>query len=288
MSDFVIFTDSGCDVASDILREWGVKYCNLTFVFDDAETQYTTDDISYKEFYDKMRAGHGVKTAAVNKETFAEAFRAELQAGKDILYIGFSSALSATYNAGRLAAEELQPEFPERKIIALDTLCGSAGFGLMVFQAVQKKAAGATMEEIADYVMRNRLNVGHWFTVDDLVYLKRGGRISPAVAFFGSALGIKPILHMDNEGHLVSFSKVRGRKNAILAIADKYGETALDPQNNPVFITHGDCEKDAELLKNLLVERYGAKIGSVAFHGPTTGAHAGPGVLGAFYLAKER
>lgn len=288
MSDFVLFTDSGCDVASDILRDWGVRYCNLSFVFDDAETQYTTDDVTYKEFYQKMRQGRGVKTAAVNKESFVIGFRKELEAGRDILYIGFSSALSATYNAGRLAAEELRGEFPDRKIITVDTLCGSAGHGLLVYLAVEKKKNGAGMEEIADFLMENRLSVGHWFTVDDLVYLKRGGRISPAVAFFGSALGIKPILHMDDEGHLVSFSKVRGRRNAILALVEKYGETALDPTENPVFITHGDCEKEGELLRDLLVSRYGAKVGSFAYHGPTTGAHAGPGVLGLFYLAKHR
>ena len=288
MNPYVIFTDSGCDILPALLTKWGVRYCNLTFKVDNSEKEYTFEDISHKEFYDRMREGHLVKTAAVNSEAFREAFEEELSRGNDVLYLGLSGGLSSTCKVGQMVAESLKEKYPARKILAVDTLSASAGLGLLIWMTVQKKEKGATIEEAAEFAAETRGKIAHWFTVDDLIYLKRGGRISSAMNFFGSALGIKPILHASDEGKAESVSKVRGRKNAMIALANKYGETAVDPTENPVFLTHGDCLKDVEILKELLVERYGARVGMVSYHGAVTGAYGGPGVIGMFFLAKER
>lgn len=288
MNPYVIFTDSGCDILPALLTKWGVRYCNLTFKFDNSEKEYTFEDISHKEFYDRMREGHLVKTAAVNSEVFREAFEEELAQGNDVLYLGLSGGLSSTCKVGQVVAESLKEKYPARKILSVDTLSASAGLGLLIWMTVQKKEKGATIEEAAEFATETRGKIAHWFTVDDLIYLKRGGRISPTMNFFGSALGIKPILHASDEGKAESVAKVRGRKNALIALANKYGEIAIDPTENPVFLTHGDCLKDVEILKELLVERYGARVGMVSYHGAVTGAYGGPGLIGMFFLAKER
>lgn len=289
MTDYTIFTDSACDMSPDILSEWGVKYRSLSFRFDGDEAQYIDGAVPAHEFYDRMRQGDVIKTAAVNAQSFVDAFEAELKEGKDILYLGFSSGLSSTYAAGKLAAEQLKEEYPERKIIAIDTLSASAGFGLLLKLAVDKKAAGATIEENAQYVEDTKLHLCHWFTVDDLVYLKRGGRISPTLAFVGNVLGIKPVLHMDNEGHLINITKVRGRKTSIAALADKLGELAYDTSaSSPVFVSHGDCPEDIELLDKMLREKYGRGIDLSTNVGTVIGAHSGPGTIALFFLGKER
>ena len=211
MSEYIIYTDSACDIAPEILKEWGVKYQNLTFRFVDEEREYQNDEMTPADFYACMRAGRVAKTAAINVETFKAAFEAELKEGRDLLYLGFSSGLSNTSNAGQLAANELAELYPERKILVVDTLCASAGQGLLVYLTVQKKNAGATIEEAAAYARELVPHLCHWFTVDDLVYLKRGGRVSPTVALIGTMLNIKPVMHMDDEGHLIKVSQARGR-----------------------------------------------------------------------------
>ena len=287
MSDYIIFTDSGSDISPEMLADWGVKHRSLTFTFNDSETQYSNDDMPVEQFYEKMRAGGVAKTAAVNAETFREAFDEELKAGHDILYIGFSTGLSTTANSAQIAADELREQYPERKIIAIDTLAASAGEGLVVYLAVQKKNEGKSIEEVADYVRKISPDMCHWFTVDDLVYLKRGGRVSPTVALVGTVLGIKPILHVDDEGHLINIDKVRSRKGSIRALADKYGELHIDP-NIPVFISHGDCYDEADALGQMLKERYGVKEVVLTFIGPVIGAHAGPGTIALFFIGKHR
>ena len=228
------------------------------------------------------------KTSAVNSETFLSLFEEALKEGKDVLYLGFSSGLSTTYNSGRLAAEQMREKHPDRKIIVLDTLAASAGFGLLVYLAVQKKNAGASIEETAEYAKSLIPRLAHWFTVDDLVYLKRGGRISPTAAFVGNMLGIKPVLHVDNEGHLINMSKVRGRKTALNALASKIGELEADVEHYPIFISHGDCMADVEMLKKMILDKYGKEVELVTDVGAVIGAHAGPGVLALFFIAKER
>ena len=288
MNEYVIFTDSGCDIKPEVLAEWGVLYQNLTFRFDGDETEYTGDDMEITEFYNRMREGGVAKTAAVNPETFAKAFEEILAAGKDLLYLGFSSGLSTTYNSGRIAADSLREKYPDRKIITVDTLAASAGQGLLVYLTNEKKKAGAAIEEAAAFAEENRLHLCHWFTVDDLVYLKRGGRVSATAAFVGGVLGIKPVMHVDNAGKLIPVAKVRGRKVSLNAMADKLGETALDVTGGTVFISHGDCMADVEYLKKTLEDKYGAKVHLVTHVGAVIGAHSGPGTMALFFLGKER
>lgn len=288
MDNFIIYTDSACDLSPKLLAEWGVPYQSLTFRFEGDETEYANGDMTAEEFYAKMRAGSVGKTAAVNSENFRKAFLNILKEGKDILYLGFSSGLSTTYNSARLAAEELRGQFPDRKIITVDTLAASAGQGLIVYLAVEKQKSGATIEETAEYIESIKLNLCHWFTVDDLVYLKRGGRVSPTVAFVGNMLGIKPVMHVDNDGHLVNVSKVRGRKTAVAALADKYGELATTLGEGPVYISHGSCLKDAEELAAILKDRHGAEVQVITDVGPVIGSHSGPGTLALFFVGKAR
>ena len=288
MNPYVIFTDSACDIVPKTLHAWNVKYVSLTFRFQDEDKEYTESDIPSSEFYNRMRGGAIAKTSAVNSETFRAAFEPELAAGHDLLYIGFSSGLSTTYNSARLAAQELAEKYPERSIVTIDSLAASAGFGLLVALAVQKRDEGADMQTVADHVRSLIPRLCHWFTVDDLIYLKRGGRVSPTVAFVGNLLGIKPVLHVDDEGHLISMSKVRGRRAAITALANKYGELLENPEQNTVFISHGDCMGDAELLKSMLESKYGANVTLITPVGTVIGAHSGPGTLAVFFIAKQR
>lgn len=288
MADFVICTDSACDLGASTLEELGVPSIDLTFRFDGEEREYANSEMQIGAFYERMRKGGAAKTAAVNSESFIEKFSEILDTGADILYLGFSSGLSTTFNSSRIAAGILKDKYPERKIEIVDTLCASAGEGLMVYLAVEKKREGASLEEVKDYVTELIPKLCHWFTVDDLVYLKRGGRVSPAVAFVGNLLGIKPVLHVDNEGHLVNVLKARGRKNAVMSLAEKYAETALDKKSGTVFISHADCDADAELLARTLEEKHGVKVKNVSHIGPVIGAHSGPGTLALFFVGSER
>ncbi len=288
MRDYVIFSDSACDLTPAMLADMSVPYKSLTFRFNDSEKEYSNEEMPIEEFYNKMKAGGIAKTAAVNADAFAEMFEKALQEGKDILYVGFSSGLSTTYNSARIAAAELSEKYPEAKIITVDTLAASAGEGLMLYLTVEEKKKGATIEEAAAFVKDLIPRMGIWFTVDDLVYLKRGGRVSPTAAFVGNLLGIKPVLYMDNEGHLIPRSKVRGRRNAIAALADQYTAKAVDKENGTVFISHGACLSDAELLASMLKERHGVTVKTIVDVGPVIGAHSGPGTLALFFVADAR
>jgi DegV family protein with EDD domain len=288
MSNYVIFTDSGCDIKPELLSEWGVPFKSLNFRFDGSEKEYSNEDMNATEFYAKMREGAVAKTSAVNVDTFANAFEEILKEGKDILYIGFSSGLSTTYNSARLAAQQLGEKYPERKVITVDTLAASAGQGLILKLTLDKKNEGATLEEAAAFAEDIKFKISIWFTVDDLVYLKRGGRVSATAAFFGNMLGIKPLLHMDNEGHLIPLSKIRGRKMSIAALADKYGELATDLGSGDIFISHGDCIADAQYLADLLKTRYNANVTLITDVGTVIGAHSGPGTLALFFVGTGR
>ena len=288
MNDYVIFTDSCCDVSPELLAKWGVPYANMTFNFTGEDKEYINADITNKEFYDRMRQGACAKTAAINAHAFAEAFEPILAEGKDILYVAFSSGLSTTVNSAHLAARELKESYPDRNIVIVDTLAASAGGGLMVYMAVAKKNEGASIEENAAYIESLIPQHCIWFTVDDLEYLKRGGRVSPLVAFAGGVLGIKPILKMDEEGHLIKVGTARGRKKAIEALANKYAELSYEEKNTPIFVSHGDCEEDAKQLVALLEERHGAKVTLLTEIGPVIGSHSGPGTIALFFIGKHR
>ena len=288
MRDYVIITDSSCDISPELLAEWEVPFVSLTYKFDEDAASHGNFDLPFPEFYDRMRKGSVARTAAANMDTFMGAFEPWLKQGKDLLYIGFSSGLSTTVNSGAMAAKELMEEYPDRKILVEDTFAASAGFGMLLYLTVQEKRKGATLEEAAKFVEDNRFHQCHWFTVDDLVYLKRGGRVSAAAAFAAGLLNIKPVLHMDDPGHLITMFKVRGRRASIKALADKYGELALDRENGTVFISHGDCIGDAKLLKQMLAERFHAKVQLITYVGPVIGSHSGPGTLALFFLGRER
>lgn len=288
MNSYVIFTDSACDVSPALLSDWGVKMAPLTFRFSGSEKEYLDSEMESEAFYSRMRNGEEVKTAAVNKDYFKEKFTQILDSGNDILYLGFSSALSSTYNSARLAAEELAQEAPLRKIVLIDTKSASAGLGLIVYLTVKKKEDGADLDSAAEYAKSLIDRLCHWFTVDDLSYLKRGGRISPTTAFFGNMLGIKPILFASSEGLLEKHSKVIGRHAAIEELTKKYGELADDKTGGTVFISHADCEEDAKLLQKMLAERYGARVKLICNVGCVIGAHSGPGTLALFFKGKDR
>ena len=288
MNEYVLFTDSSCDLSSELIRQRGAYYASLSFRFDDDEKIYNNNAMPLDEFYNKVRAGGVAKTSAVNPDTFAIAFEQLLKEGKDILYLGFSSGLSTTYNSARIAAESLKADYPDRKILLVDTLAASAGVALLLDLVNEKKNNGATIEEAAKFAEEIKLNICMWFTVDDLVYLKRGGRISPSAAFFGNMLGIKPVLHVDNEGHLVNVQKIRGRRMAIETMAAKCNETLRRDFPAVAYISHADCINDAKELANILETKYGVKTEVITDVGAVIGAHSGPGTLALFFVGTER
>ncbi len=288
MDNYVIYADSACDITQDILNQWGVKTCSLSLMFSDSTKEYSDYEIPAHEFYDRMRAGATAKTSAANMGKFKDAFEAELKEGNDILYLGFTSGLSATYSFACQAAEELMQEYPDRKIMTVDSLCASAGYGLLLYFMVELKKNGASMEEICNFAEDKKLKITHWFTVEDLKYLKAGGRISSTTALVGTVLGIKPIMKVDNEGRLISVTKVRGRKASLEALAEKYGEYAVTPNEGTVYISHGDCTADANYLAKLIKDGYGVDVKLITNVGPVIGSHSGPGTMALFFVAKER
>jgi len=287
MNDYVIFTDSSCDLSAEVLRGWGVDFADLTFTFEGEDRVYTNADISLHDFYERMRRGENPKTAAANIQSFLDGFERALSAGKDILYVGLSSGLSTTINSARMAAQELKEKYPERSIRVVDTLAASAGIALMLYMAVEKKRQGLSLAGNAEYIESLTEHNCIWFTVDDLEYLKRGGRVSPTVAFVGGLLGVKPVLHMGSEGTLTKIGTARGRKKSLEALADKFAELA-DDKATPVFISHADSEADAKLLGEMLLARGAKEITLTTEIGPIIGSHAGPGTIALFFLGKCR
>lgn len=288
MNNFIICTDSACDISQELLKEWNVPCLNLKFRFENEDKEYSNFDMPVKDFYNKMREGGIARTAALNPLDYSSEFEKLVKDGKDVLCIVFSSGLSTTYNSARIAAEEVCEEHPDRKIVVIDSLCASAGQGLLLRLALNKQNEGATLAETAEYITNMVPKICHWFTVDDLVYLKRGGRVSSAVALVGTVLGIKPVLHVDNEGHLISRLKVRGRKAALNTLAEKYGELADTDIEQIVYISHADCYDEAVYLADVLKEKYGASVNLITDIGPVIGAHSGPGTMALFFIGKER
>ena len=284
MRDYVIFSDSGTDISPVKAKELGVQIVDLLVIMNE-ETKFNRE-VDPKEFYAFLRDKGMATTSAVNLDSFTEAMEAVVKEGKDILYLGFSSGLSTTYNAGKLAAEELSEKYPESRIYAVDTLCASLGQGLLVYLATKKKAEGATIEELRDYIESIKLNLCHWFTVDDLMFLKRGGRVGAATAAVGTVLGIKPVMHVDNEGHLTKCGTARGRKNSLDAIFDKMKASLTD--TSAMWICHGDCIEDAEYLAARAKDELGVKEVFIDYTGVVIGCHSGPGTLAIFYLGNER
>lgn len=287
MNKYVIVTDSSSDLTRDIINDPEVIYLQLDVLMD-GEPSRANCDVDIKDFYAKLRSKKNATTSAVNIDKFIETFDKYLSEGYDVLYLGFSSGLSGTFNAGFVAAKELAEKYPERKVFAVDTLAASLGEGLLVYHAVNMKNGGADIESVRDYVEENKLKLCHWFTVDDLFFLKRGGRINTATAIVGSMLSIKPVLHVDNKGRLISVSKARGRKAALDALFDKMKETSIKPEKQVVFISHGDCVEDAQYLADRIKTELGSPEVRIGYVGPVIGAHSGPGTIALFYLGCER
>lgn len=289
MAKYTIVTDSCCDLPADLADELGIDVIPLTVTIGGVNYSNFLDgsDISFNQFYSRLGGGDVITTSAVNSETFRTVFESELMLGRDVLYIGFSSALSATANVGAQVAKELAEDYPKRKIIAIDSLCASMGQGLLVYLAAKERDRGATIEQVAKYVEDTKMSVAHWFTVDDLNQLRRGGRISGITAVFGTLLSIKPVLHVSNEGKLESVSKAKGRRAAVKDLFENLCRTAIKPENQVVFISHGDCIDDANDLKEMIQSKFGCEV-VISYVGPVIGSHSGKGTLAVFFLGDER
>ena len=290
MNDYVILTDSSADLDQKMVDELGLEVLPLTFLLEERSYHDYPDgrEMSPKDFYGKVRDGAMPTTNAVNVGQATDAIEPILQAGRDVLFLAFSSGLSTTYNSIKIAGEELAEQYPGRKVFVVDTLCASLGQGLLVWHAVQHKKAGETIEQVRDWVEENKLRLCHWFTVNDLMHLKRGGRVSAATALVGTMLSIKPVLHMDNEGHLINMSKARGRRASLDALVAKVGELGIDPASQTMFISHSDCIDDARYVADQVKEKYGTQIFYFNYIGPVIGSHTGVGCVALFFLGKER
>ena len=284
---YQIITDSACDFPDQYYAKLNLTMVPLSVEFR-GEVFPDRNNDTLKDMYEGLRTGEVAKTSAVNPETWAAAMEGALSQGLDVLVLAFSSGLSTTYQSAAIAAQDLQEKYPQQKIRVVDTLSASLGQGLLVWYACQKRDAGMSLDEVAAWVEENKFHLCHWFTADDLMYLKRGGRISATTAVVGTMLQIKPVLHVDDEGHLISMAKARGRKASIDALAKKVGELGAGWDNSTMFISHGNCLEDAQYLSDQLKKLYGVKNVFISYVGAVIGAHAGPGVLALFFLGDHR
>ena len=285
-----IVTDSASNLSEEMIDEFGLEILPMTFMVDGVERRsyLKGEKTDLKQFYTMMREGRVITTSLPNLQETETTMRAILDGGEDILYLGFSSALSSAFGSIDLLMQRLAGEYPERTLRAVETFAASGGQGMLVYLACKKAAAGATLDEVGDFVVETRDHLCHWFTVDDLMFLFRGGRVSRTSAWAGTMLNIKPVLHVDADGALIPVEKVRGRKKSIKALVDRMEKTAIDPASQTVFITHGDCIDDVEVLKSEITERLGVTDFVVNYIDPVIGAHSGPGTLALFFLGTEK
>lgn len=287
---FEIITDSSATLPKEIIVKFGIQVLSLSYFIDEEEflsyERGKENDLSY--FYEKLRNKSNIRTSLVNTQAALTLIEELLKEGKDVLYIGFSSGLSGTYQSVSLAMEDLKESYPERRIVYMDSLAASLGEGLLVYEACKLREEGKNIDEVFEWLETNKLHLCHWFSVDDLFFLKRGGRISTAAAVFGSALSVKPVMHVDNEGHLIVMSKARGRKKAIQELANHLFDTVENPEDQVMGISHADCEEDAVYLKNMIMEKYKVKEFIIEPMEPVIASHTGPGCLALFFFGKER
>ena len=282
-----IITDTCCDLPAQMYKELGLEVVSLSVNFK-GQTLSNYTEAWLKDMFDQLRAGAVATTSAANPADWQAVIEPVVAAGEDALVLTFSSGLSTTYQSAVIAAEELMEKYPERRVNVVDTLCASLGQGLFVYHACKQRDGGMDLEALTDWCESHKLNLCHWFTVDDLMYLKRGGRVSAATALVGTMLKIKPVLHVDNEGHLINVSKARGRKASIDALVSKMAEQALPGENDTVFICHGDCMEDAKYLEESVKTRFGVKNVLIYYVGAVIGSHSGPGTLALFYMGSNR
>lgn len=284
--DYILMTDDSCDMPLSWLRENDIPVIDLSYTID--TTSYRGYDMEPKQFYDLLRAGKMPITSQVTKEEFIAFMEPFVRDGKDLFYLVFSSGLSSTCDNAIMAAGELREKYPERKIIAIDGLAASMGQGLIVYKLQKMREAGEPMEALEEWVLHNRDNVVHMVTVDDLMHLHRGGRVSKMSAIAGSMLGIKPIIHLNDEGKLIVIDKIRGRKQALINVVDRVEKCVGDTPNDTFFVSHGDCEEDAKFVAELMQKRLGKMPYMIHSIGPVIGAHTGPGVLAVFIMGKHK
>lgn len=287
MKQFIISTDSTADLPEDYIQEHKLFIHPLYYTMVD-EVYGGNTDLSPEEFYNRMRSGQMPTTMASNPGFITNAFTKQIEAGMDILHISFSSALSCSYSNASVAAKELCEEYPDAKIVVIDSLCASMGQGLLVHYALMMKEAGKSFDEIVAWINENRNHICHQFTVDDLFHLQRGGRVSKTAAVIGTIINVKPVLHVDNEGRLIPLSKVRGRKKALSTLVDNMAVKIEGYQNDIVFISHGDCLEDAQIVANLITKRFGITNFLINFVSPTIGAHSGPGTVALFFMGNDK
>ncbi len=285
-----IVTDSSANLTDELIDKYDIGIASLVFYSGNKEfTSYVKGvKTDLKQFYDMLRKKDALTTSCVNEATFIEVFEPTLQEGLDILYIGFSSALSATYISGEKAAAALRKKYPERKIITVNTLGASLGEGLLVLYAARMQEAGASMKEVQNWLEQNRLKLCHYFTVDDLFFLFRGGRVKKTSYLIANLVNIKPIMHMDDYGRLIPIGKVMGRKKSLNTIAEMVIRDIVDPEDQTICVSHGDCIEDVEYLKEKIEEKIKVKEWVINYVDPVVGAHSGPGTVAIFFLGNHR
>ena len=288
MRDYVILTDSCCDLPAAMAVELELRVLPLSFIMEGKEYFNYLDnrDIAPEDFYSRLRGGALGTTSAINVAVFTETMTSLIEEGKDVLCIAFSSGLSTTYQSACIAAEDVMAAHPDSKILVCDSRAASLGQGLLVYLAAQEKRKGRSVEEVRDFVEERKDHIDHWFTVDDLNHLKRGGRVSAAAALLGTMLQMKPVLHVDDDGHLIPMSKVRGRKASVKALLDQMDRLVEDP--SVVFISHGGCEADAKELAEMVRSKYKVDKLVINYVGPVIGNHSGPGTLALFFQGKHK
>ena len=287
---FKIVTDSCANLTDEMIEKYDIEILSLAFYIKGNEyySYVKGEETNLKRFYTMMRNKEAVTTSLISRKVCLDVFESILKNGQDLLYIGFSSGLSGSYHVCAATLEELQEKYPERKIYHIDSLAASLGQGLLVYYAVAQQKAGKTIEEVYNWQLENRLRLCHWFTVEDLFFLKRGGRLSATAAVFGTMLSIKPVIHVDNGGRLIPVSKVRGRKKSLEALVDRMDATAINVAEQYVFISHGDCIEDAEYVAEQIRERMNVKDVLINYIDPVIGAHSGPGTVALFFIGSER
>lgn len=290
MKDYIIITDATTDLSQKIIDELGITVLPFPFSIDEEKFLNYPDnrEMDPHNFFDLMRKGNTPKTTQINVEAFCNVFTEYLSQGVDVLCITLSSGISGVHNSASVAAKEVNGKFGENKVVVIDSLCASLGEGMLVYNAAKKKKEGLSIDQLVSWVEENKLKICHWFTVDDLVYLKRGGRVSGVAAAFGTILGIKPVLHVDDDGKLVPVKKVRGRKTSLLAMIEKMEDTGINPEGQTVFISHGDCLEDAKFVADTIKSKFKVKDVIINFIGPVIGAHSGPGTLALFFFGNVR
>lgn len=285
----VIITDSCSDLPLWYVEQRNLPVLYFTYQF---KGQDQPDDlgrtISYRDFYNEVRNGEMPTTSQVNSQTYIDFFRRYIEEGKSIIYMCFSSALTGSYNSALLARNMILEEYPDADITIIDTLSASLGQGLLVHHALDLRDKGMEKEKIVEWIENNKLRLAHWFTVDDLEHLRRGGRVSGAAAFIGTILSIKPVLHVDNEGRLIPVQKAKGRKKSLKTLLEKMEETVINPKEQVIFISHGDAEEDANYVADLVRNQFGVKDIMISNIGPVIGSHSGPGTIALFFLANNR